>query len=149
MHNSGQQFWTNKHVIVTGGAGFLGSSIVRKLHERGAHTVIVPRSHLCDLRRDESLTTLFDTVLETAQPADVLVIHAAARVGGIGANMRQPATFFYDNLLMGTRLLHESWRRGFGKFVGIGTVCAYPQLAPIPFREDDLWNGYPEETNAP
>ena len=77
MHNSGQQFWTNKHVIVTGGAGFLGSSIVRKLHERGAHTVIVPRSQLCDLRHDESLTTLFDTVLETAQPADVLVIHAA------------------------------------------------------------------------
>lgn len=149
MHNSGQQFWTNKHVIVTGGAGFLGSSIVRKLHERGAHTVIVPRSQLCDLRRDESLTTLFDTVLETAQPADGLVIHAAARVGGIGANMRQPATFFYDNLLMGTRLLHESWRRGFGKFVGIGTVCAYPKLAALPFREDDLWNGYPEETNAP
>jgi GDP-L-fucose synthase len=143
-----KQFWSSKHVIVTGGAGFLGSSIVRQLHNRSVGAVTVPRSQHCDLRRDEDLTTLFDRVLETAQPADVLVIHAAARVGGIGANMRQPATFFYDNLLMGTRLLHESWRRGIGKLVCIGTVCAYPNLAPIPFREDDLWNGYPEETNA-
>jgi GDP-L-fucose synthase len=143
-----EQFWSNKHAIVTGGGGFLGSVIVGKLEDRSVGALTVPRSQSCDLRRDDHLATLFDSVLKKAQPADVVVIHAAARVGGIGANMREPATFFYDNLLMGTRLLHEAWRRKIAKFVCIGTVCAYPKKAPIPFREDDLWNGYPEETNA-
>jgi GDP-L-fucose synthase len=141
-------FWHTRHVVVTGGAGFLGAHLVRKLHERSAASVVVPRSQQCDLRRDDHVHDLFDRVLATAAPSDVVVIHAAARVGGIGANVRQPATFFYDNLLMGTRLVHEAWRRGIGKFVSIGTVCAYPKLAPIPFREVDLWNGYPEATNA-
>ncbi|MBV9133924.1 MAG: GDP-L-fucose synthase [Chloroflexi bacterium] len=141
-------FWTTKHVVVTGGAGFLGRVIVTKLHERGVRAITVPRSATCDLRREDHLQTMFDSVLATADAADVVVIHAAAHGGGIGANVRQPATFFYDNLLMGTRLLHEACSRGVGKFVSIGTVCAYPKYAPIPFREDDLWNGYPEETNA-
>jgi GDP-L-fucose synthase len=136
-------FWQDKRVVVTGGAGFLGSFVVPKLSERGAADVVVPRSAEYDLREKETIRRL----LAEAQP-DV-VIHLAARVGGIGANREHPAEFFYDNLMMGVQLLHESWRAGVAKFVAVGTVCAYPKFTPVPFREEDLWNGYPEETNAP
>ena len=136
-------FWPDKRVVVTGGAGFLGSFVVAKLRDRGAQEIYVPRSREYDLRDPDAIRGM----LSAARP-DV-VIHLAARVGGIGANRNNPATFFYDNLMMGAQLLHESWRFGVKKFVAIGTVCAYPKLTPVPFREDDLWNGYPEETNAP
>lgn len=136
-------FWPDKRVVVTGGAGFLGSFVVAKLRDRGAQEIYVPRSREYDLRDPDAIRGM----LSAARP-DV-VIHLAARVGGIGANRNNPATFFYDNLMMGAQLLHESWRFGVKKFVAIGTVCAYPKFTPVPFREDDLWNGYPEETNAP
>jgi GDP-L-fucose synthase len=130
-------------VTVTGGAGFLGSFVIEKLCERGAAEVFVPRSKDYDLRRLDAVQRL----LTDARPD--LVIHLAARVGGIGANRAYPAEFFYDNLMMGTQLLHESWRAGVEKFVAVGTVCAYPKFTPVPFREENLWDGYPEETNAP
>jgi len=130
-------------VLVTGGAGFLGSRVVDALKGRGCRSPFVPRSRDYDLRRSEDI----ERVLRDARPD--MVIHLAARVGGIGANRSHPAEFFYDNLLMGTQLLHESWRAGVSKFVGVSTICAYPKLTPVPFVEDDLWNGYPEETNAP
>ena len=144
------QFWRNKRVIVTGGAGFLGSYVVDALHKRGAAEVIAPRSAAYDLRDLQAIRALLaDTRhADDARPVD-MVIHLAAIVGGIGANRARPAEFFYDNLMMGTQLLHESYEAGVPKFVAIGTVCAYPKLTPIPFREDDLWAGYPEETNAP
>jgi GDP-L-fucose synthase len=129
--------------MVTGGAGFLGASVVRKLRQRGCQSIFVPRSKDYDLRRVEDVRR----ALTDAAP-DV-VIHLAARVGGIGANRTHPAEFFYDNLMMGVPLLHEAWRTGVSKFVAIGTVCSYPKFTPVPFSEDDLWNGYPEETNAP
>jgi GDP-L-fucose synthase len=138
-----QAFWRNKRVVVTGGAGFLGSVVVKRLRERGAAQVLAPRTAEYDLREIGQVRRLLDD----ARP-DV-VIHLAARVGGIGANREHPADFFYDNLMMGVQLLHEAWRKGVGKFVAIGTVCSYPKFTPVPFREDDLWNGYPEETNAP
>jgi GDP-L-fucose synthase len=135
-------FWQDRPVVVTGGAGFLGSFVVEKLRQRGAQ-VTVPRQTDCDLRD----VTAIRRVLHDARPA--MVIHLAARVGGIGANREHPAEFFFDNLMMGAQLLHESWRTGVEKFVAVGTVCAYPKFTPVPFREEDLWNGYPEETNAP
>jgi GDP-L-fucose synthase len=136
-------YWADKRVVVTGGAGFLGSYIVGKLRERGAREVAVPRSARYDLRQIEAVREL----LSDARP-DV-IIHLAAKVGGIGANRAHPAEFFYENLMMGAQLIHESWRAGVQKFVTMGTVCAYPKHTPLPFHEDDLWNGYPEETNAP
>lgn len=146
-------FWRDKRVIVTGGAGFLGSFVVEKLKERGAAEVIVPRSRQYDLRSLDAICQLLhDTSLPASGgrrvPVDS-VIHLAARVGGIGANRAHPAEFFYDNLMMGVQLLHEAWRSGVEKFVAIGTVCAYPKFAPVPFKEEDLWDGYPEESNAP
>jgi len=134
-----------KRIVVTGGAGFLGRAVCRVLRERGVANdrIVVPR------RRDFDLTVEADVerLYETARP-DV-VIHLAAEVGGIGANMAQPGRFFYANMAMGLHLVEHARRRGLEKFVHTGTVCAYPKHCPIPFREDDIWNGYPEETNAP
>ncbi|HRY21593.1 MAG TPA: GDP-L-fucose synthase [Flexilinea sp.] len=133
----------NKRICVTGGAGFLGSFIQESLKKRGVTDIFIP------LRKQYDLIEVTDIrrMLSDAKP-DV-IIHLAANVGGIGANMEHPAEFFYDNLMMGVQLIHESWKAGVEKFVAIGTICAYPKYTPIPFKEDDLWNGYPEETNAP
>jgi GDP-L-fucose synthase len=136
-------FWGRRRVLVTGGAGFLGSCVVEKLRERGCQQIFVPRSRDHDLRQAEVIRRF----LKEADPD--LVIHLAARVGGIGANRAHPAEFFYDNLMMGVQLLHEAWRAGVEKLIAIGTVCAYPQFTPVPFSEEDFWNGYPEGTNAP
>jgi GDP-L-fucose synthase len=136
-------FWQNQRVVVTGGAGFLGRHVVAALEHRGAADIVVPLRETYDLRDRDAIVDL----LHDARPT--MVIHLAASVGGIGANRAHPADFFYDNLMMGAQLLHESWRAGVDKFVAIGTVCAYPKYTPVPFREEDLWNGYPEETNAP
>ncbi len=133
--------WTGKRVVVTGGAGFLGTHLVAKLKARGAKDISVPRSADYDLRTKEACA-------QVVKGADI-VIHLAANVGGIGYNREFPGTLFYDNLLMGVHLMEESRQAGVAKFVAIGTICAYPKFAPIPFKEDDLWNGYPEETNAP
>src|SRR5213594_1735596 len=135
--------WTTRRVMVTGGAGFLGVWVVRKLRQRGCQSIFVPRSQDYDLRHGA------DRRRAISAAAPEIIIHLAARVGGIGANRAHPAEYFYDNLMMGVPLLHEAWRTGVSKFVAIGTVCAYPKFTPVPFREDDLWNGYPEETNAP
>src|SRR5579859_6791350 len=136
-------FWTDNRFLVTGGAGFLGSAVVRKLEANGARHIFVPRQQDYDLRRAEAVTR----VLLDSQPT--VIIHMAAIAGGIGANMARPAEFFYDNLMMGTQLFHESWQAGVEKFVTLGTVCAYPKFTPVPFHEEALWDGYPEETNAP
>jgi GDP-L-fucose synthase len=130
-------------VIVTGGAGFLGSRITRLLSERGVREIFVPRSDEYDLTRQADVSRMYDE-----HPCDV-VIHAAAVVGGIGANRQRPGTFYYSNLVMGAELIEQARLRGVKKFVAIGTTCSYPKFAPLPFREEDLWSGYPEETNAP
>jgi GDP-L-fucose synthase len=140
--------WHNKRVIVTGGAGFLGSFVVQKLRDRGAAEIIIPRRCDYDLRTVGAIQQLLADSCRGAAPVDMVIL-LAANVGGIGANRARPAEFFYDNLMMGTQLLHECWRAGVPKFVAIGTICAYPKFAPIPFREETLWDGYPEETNAP
>ncbi len=136
-------FFTSKRVMITGGAGFLGRVICRKLSERGAADIIVPRSKDFDLMRAEDVEKLY------AEADPDVVIHLAARVGGIGANMKNPADLYLSNLLMGTYIIEEARRREVEKTVIVGTICAYPKHTPVPFKEDDLWNGYPEETNAP
>ncbi len=135
--------WAENRVLVAGGSGFLGKYVVELLRKRGCPEIIVPRSSEYDLVDGDQVRRL----LKDTQPN--IVLHLAARVGGIGANRAHPALFFYDNLMMGVQLFHESWRLGVDKFVALGTVCSYPKHTPVPFREDDLWNGYPEETNAP
>ena len=139
----GGVFWAKRRVCVTGGAGFLGSYVLEKLQECGAKDIFVPHIEDYDLVRP----IVVKRMLADARPD--IIIHLAANVGGIGANRARPADFFYDNLMMGVQLMHESWKEGVDKFVAIGTVCAYPKFAPVPFREEELWNGYPEETNAP
>ncbi len=136
-------YWENQRVVVTGGAGFLGSFVVEQLHAKGCRQIVVPRSRDYDLVQMEAVQQLY----QDANP-DV-VIHLAARVGGIGANQANPGRFFYDNLMMGTQLIEVGRQRGLKKLVAIGTICAYPKFAPIPFKEDEIWAGYPEETNAP
>jgi len=164
-----ENFWKNKRVVVTGGAGFLGSFLTEKLAQLGAGDILVPHIEHYDLTdRNEILRLLKDVrqPLEkrpehlkpdnlpqfkpaSTDPAHTVIIHLAAHVGGIGANREHPAEFFYDNLIMGVELMHQAWKDGVEKFVAIGTVCAYPKFTPVPFKEDDIWNGYPEETNAP
>src|SRR5664280_655120 len=128
--------------MVTGGGGFLGSAVVRRLQASGATEIFVPRSRDYDLRTKDAI----DRALADGRPD--LVIHLAAVVGGIGANQENPGRFFYENAIMGIQLMEQARLAGVEKFVTIGTVCAYPKFTPVPFREDDLWNGYPEETNA-
>ncbi len=136
------EFWKDKPVLVTGGNGFLGTHLVKKLEALGAK--VATPSH-----KDYDLVQLADIKRMYDDYPTQLVIHLAAKVGGIGANREHPGSFFYDNLMMGVQLMHEAYLRKIPKFVALGTVCAYPKFAPIPFKEDDLWNGYPEETNAP
>lgn len=163
-------FWNGKRIVVTGGAGFLGSFVTEKLIARGAKDILIPRIENYNLTDRDDINRLLDDALQPAdkvpahlqhvtfnikpstlnlQPENLVIIHLAANVGGIGANREHPAEFFYDNLMMGVELMHQAWKRGVGKFTAIGTVCAYPKFTPVPFKEDDLWIGYPEETNAP
>jgi len=134
---------SNKRILVTGGAGFLGRQVVNQLCQAGAklEKITVPRSRDYDLRSLEKC--------QQAVAQQDIVIHLAAHVGGIGLNQEKPAELFYDNLMMGTQLIHAAYQAGIEKFVCVGTICAYPKFTPVPFKEDDLWNGYPEETNAP
>lgn len=136
-------FWETKQVVVTGGSGFLGWYVVQALQRAGCRQVVVPRSNQYDLTQMEAVRQLY----ADAQPH--VVIHLAARVGGIGANRENPGSFFYDNLMMGVQMIEVGRQVGLEKFVCLGTVCSYPKYTPVPFHEDDLWNGYPEETNAP
>ena len=133
----------NTSVLLTGGAGFLGSAVARELATKGYRRVFIPRSAQYDLTKEDAVARVYDV----SEPQ--VVIHLAAVVGGIGANRENPGRFFYDNLMMGALLMEHARRRGVEKFVAVGTVCCYPKHTAVPFREDDLWNGYPEETNAP
>jgi GDP-L-fucose synthase len=136
-------FWSDKRVLVTGGSGFLGSRVVAKLREFGPSEIFIPRRATCNLVEQANVARLF----EETQPDTV--IHLAGHVGGIGANRMNAGPFFYDNLMMGAQLMEYARRTRVRKFVAIGTICSYPKFTPVPFKEEDLWNGYPEETNAP
>lgn len=138
-----KNFWKDKKVLITGGAGFLGSHVVRKLLQKGVSqkNIVIPRSKDCDLRIQENCRKI-------VKGKDI-VIHLAGNVGGIGYNLKYPGTLFYDNILMGVNLMEEARKEGIKKFVVIGTICSYPKYTPVPFKEVELWNGYPEETNAP
>jgi GDP-L-fucose synthase len=133
----------NKRILVTGGSGFLGGHVLARLRHIGCRHTVAPRSAECDLTRESDVLRL----LQKERPQ--VVLHLAARVGGIGANRKFPGTFLYHNLIMGTHLIEASRRLGVEKFVMVGTICSYPKFTPVPFKESDLWNGYPEETNAP
>ena len=137
------EFWQNKSVLVTGGAGFLGSYVVKKLKERNAKNVFVPERKDYDLVRQDAVKRVYND----SKPD--IVIHLAAMVGGIEANQKRPGEFFYNNIMMGVQLMEEARKSGVKKFVALSTVCAYPKFTPVPFKEENLWNGYPEKTNAP
>ena len=134
---------SSKRIMLTGGAGFLGSFVTEKLKARGCKNIFIPTEQEYDLTK----TTAIDAAFKASNPD--IVIHLAAKVGGIGANRANPGSFFYDNLIMGCQLMEIARQRKVEKFVALGTICAYPKFAPVPFKEEDLWNGYPEETNAP
>lgn len=136
-------FFTNKRVVVTGGAGFLGRYIVEGLRNRGCRDILVPKIEDYDVVNINDIVRMYDDMKPD------IVIHLAAVVGGIGANREHPGEFFYKNLMMGVQLIEQGRLRNIEKFVAIGTICAYPKFTPVPFKEEDLWNGYPEETNAP
>jgi len=136
-------FWSSQRVIVTGGAGFLGSYVVRELQACGAQEIYIADKKDYDLRQEAEVVRMYRDLPAT------MVIHLAATVGGIGINREHPGSFFYDNLMMGVLTMEHARRAGVQKFVALGTICAYPKFTPVPFHEDDLWNGYPEETNAP
>jgi len=136
-------FWENKRLLITGGAGFLGSHVVEKLKKNRCGNIFIPRSKDYDLVKEDAVTRVY----EDAEPD--IVIHLAAKVGGIGANRANPGKFFYDNLMMGAQVMEIGRQMKIEKFVAISTICAYPKFTPVPFKEENLWNGYPEETNAP
>jgi GDP-L-fucose synthase len=136
-------FFENRRVVVTGGAGFLGRYVTEGLQKRGCKNILVPKIEEYDLVNLKDIIRMYDDMKPD------IVIHLAAVVGGIGANREHPGEFFYKNLMMGVQLIERGRLRNIEKFVAIGTVCAYPKFTPVPFKEDDLWNGYPEETNAP